>query len=169
MNLDNHKITFREVTSSDGIISSTGIIRDSFGTVAIQFGLTQQNCPTHPSFITVDQLIGLRKRGLTFFGLFAGEKQVGFVAIEKAGGGLYYLEKLAVVPYCRHNGFGRRLVKQALEYIRTNGGQKVSIGIINEHAVLKNWYRESGFKETGTKKFAHLPFTVCFLEFDLYA
>jgi diamine N-acetyltransferase len=162
--LDNNEITFREITTGDGIITSTGIIRDSFRTVATQFGLTQQNCPTHPSFITVDQLIGLRKRGLTFFGLFAVGTQVGFVAIEKAGTGLFYLEKLAVLPAFRHQGFGTAMVKQTLDYIKMNSGHKVSIGIIDEHASLKNWYQKLGFGQTGSKKFAHLPFTVCFME-----
>jgi diamine N-acetyltransferase len=165
--MDNHKITFREITTGDGIINRAGFIRDSFRTVAMQFGLTQQNCPTHPSFITVDQLIDLRKRGLTFFGLFADGIQVGFVAIEKAGGGLFYLEKLAVLPPCRHSGLGRMLMKMSLDYIQKNGGQKVSIGMIDENAILKNWYREIGFKETSIKKFAHLPFVVCFMEMKI--
>lgn len=40
----------------------------------------------------------------------------------------------------------------------------LSIGIINENKVLKQWYSSFGFNETGFKKFPHLPFTVCFME-----
>jgi diamine N-acetyltransferase len=162
------EISIKRIDSLAGIETSAAVIRDSFKTVAGQFGLTPQNCPAHPSFITPDQLTGLYRRGLVFFGLFLDGKQVGFTAIEKAENGLFYLEKLAVLPGCRHRGFGRMLVTHALEYMRANMGQKVSIGIIDNHTVLKNWYLELGFKETGAKKFAHLPFTVCFMEMEIH-
>jgi len=86
------------------------------------------------------------------------------VAVEKADHHLYYIEKLAVLPDCRHKGMGKMLVSHALDYIASKGGQKVSIGIIDEQTILKTWYRMLGFTETGTKKFPHLPFTVCFME-----
>ncbi len=134
---------------------------------AEQFNLTPQNCPTHPSFIKDEQLAALKKRGLTFFGFFTNNEQIGFVAVEKSDSRLFYLEKLAVLPDHRHRGSGGRLVRHALEYIRRSGGKKVSIGIINEHTVLKNWYAQIGFKEVNTRKFLHLPFTICFMEMDV--
>ena len=33
--------------------------------------------------------------------------------------------------------------------------------------LLKNWYMSYGFRETGTKAFPHLPFTVCFMEKEI--
>jgi diamine N-acetyltransferase len=168
MDMKASEITINRIASLEGIETSVNVIRDSFKTVAEHFGLTPQNCPAHPSFITLDQLTGLYRRGLIFFGLFLDEKQAGFVAIEKAENGLFYLEKLAVLPGCRHMGFGRLLVTHALEYMRANIGRQVSIGIIDNHTVLKNWYLGLGFKETTTKQFAHLPFTVCFMEMDIH-
>jgi diamine N-acetyltransferase len=40
----------------------------------------------------------------------------------------------------------------------------ISIGIIDEHTVLKQWYRKLGFTEVNRKKYDHLPFTVCSME-----
>lgn len=55
-------------------------------------------------------------------------------------------------------------------YCRSTGtGGSVSIGIINENRVLKNWYIEYRFAETGTRKSSHLPFEVCFLEKEVQA
>jgi len=48
--------------------------------------------------------------------------------------------------------------------VKNAEGEKLSIGIINEHAVLKKWYETKGFKETSVMKFEQLPFTVCFME-----
>jgi ribosomal protein S18 acetylase RimI-like enzyme len=110
----------------------------------------------------------MKRKGLTLFGLSQGEVQVGFIALERLGAAIYSVEKLAVLPTFRHHGYGQMLLKFAIDHVRNNGGQKVSIGIINEHFILKNWYLGLGFKETGTKKFPHLPFTVCFMERGVY-
>lgn len=157
-----------EINNESELRDSARVIRNAFKTVALEFNLTRKNCPTHPSFVTVRQLNELRRRGLKLFGLFLGDTQIGFVAVEKADKSLFYIEKLAILLEHRHNGYGKKLMEFALEYIKVNGGKKVSIGIIDEHIVLKNWYRELGFEVTTTKKFAHLPFTVCFMEKEIY-
>ena len=73
----------REIKEDDEIEASVTVIRASFGTVAREFGLTRENCPTHPSFVTFDQLKELQRKGLRFVGLFVDGEQVGFVAVEK--------------------------------------------------------------------------------------
>jgi ribosomal protein S18 acetylase RimI-like enzyme len=157
-------INIKEIVGKDGLRNSARVIRDSFKTVASEFALTRKNCPTHPSFVTARQLDELQRKGLKFFGLFLGDKQIGFVAVEKADKTLYYIEKLAVLPPYRHAGYGRTLMEFALNYVRKSMGEKVSLGVIDEHTVLKNWYKTIGFEETITRKYDHLPFTVCFME-----
>ena len=160
------EFTIKEITNAVEIEKSVDVIRKSFRTVAKEFGLTKHNCPTHPSFITINQLKELKSKGVTFFGLFLGNKQIGFIAVEKADVNLYYIEKLAVLPANRHRGYGTKLMGFAFDYIRENNGKKISIGIINEHTVLKSWYIKLSFREVTTEKFPHLPFTVCFMERD---
>lgn len=156
----------REIVDEHDLKNSVKVIRDSFKTVAVEFKLTQDNCPTHPSFITIERLNELKKKA-RLFGLFKENMQVGFVAIEKASDTLYYLDKLAVLPEHRHQGRGRKLVEFVLRYAKKNKGEEVSLGMIDESTLLKNWYKEIGFKEAGTKEFEHLPFTVCFMERSL--
>jgi diamine N-acetyltransferase len=153
----------RDITSED-LSRSAEVIRESFATVAAEMGLNESNCPAHPSFISVGRLEELRARGLRFFGLFLDGKEVGFVAVEQAEEGLCYIEKLAIIPPCRHRGLGRQLLGFASDGARRWGGRRVSVAIIDEHGVLKDWYRDLGFVETGTRRFEHLPFTVCFME-----
>lgn len=157
----------REISDRDIIGNSKTVIRKSFATVAREFNLTRENCPTHPSFITIRQLNELKKKGLIFFGSFIGSHQIGFVAVEKADAALYYMEKLAVLPEYRHHGCGQKLVEFAIDYVKKCGGIKISIGIIDEQAVLKDWYKKLGFREVSTRKFDHLPFTVGYLEIDI--
>ncbi|UCD08661.1 MAG: GNAT family N-acetyltransferase [Dehalococcoidales bacterium] len=157
----------RFIESGEPLNTSVEIIRKSFGTVAEELNLTPENAPTHPSFITLDQLEELLKKGLVFYGYFMDDRQVGFVAIEKADENLYYMEKLAVLPEYRHKGYGGELVRFVLDTATAEGAKKLSIGIIHEQTVLKDWYQDIGFRETGTRKFEHLPFTVGFMEIDL--
>lgn len=157
----------RELTTERELKQSVTVIRQAFATVAEQFNLTPGNCPTHPAFVTYDKILELRKKGLRLFGLYDGDKQIGFVAIEQSPGKQFFIEKLAVLPPCRHRLFGTQLVRFALDHIKMSGGAVVSIGIIDEHALLKRWYEKFGFRETNRKNFDHLPFTVCFMEMML--
>ena len=159
-----NELSIREITGEEELKTSARVVRNAFRTVALDFEFTRENNPTHPSFMTIRRLRRDRDMRVKFFGLFLGERQIGFIAVEKADAALYYIERLAVLPQYRHRRYGKKLMEFAFEYIRTNGGTKVSIGIINEHTVLKEWYKGLGFKETSVREFAHLPFTVCFME-----
>ena len=154
----------REIANEKELENSARVIADSFRTVAVEFNLTKDNCPTHPSLITPEQLTEMKRKGLKLFGLFEGDAQVGFAALEKKKYKVYNLEKLAVLPEHRHKGYGGKLIEFAEAYGKNAEGEKLSIGIINEHRVLKKWYEAKGFKETSAVKFEHLPFTVCFME-----
>ncbi|MBP7177128.1 MAG: GNAT family N-acetyltransferase [Thermoclostridium sp.] len=142
----------------------TGVIRNAFITVADEFHLTKENAPTNPAFIGTDSLERMRDKGAVLFGAYEGESCIGFVAAEQASEGAFYMERLAVLPEYRHRGIGRKLMDSVFEYVRENGGKRVSIGIINKNTKLKNWYLNYGFVETGLKHFDHLPFEVCFME-----
>jgi N-acetylglutamate synthase-like GNAT family acetyltransferase len=141
----------------------TEIIRSSFRDVADRFGLTQENCPTHPSNCTAEWIQGDMDRGVTYFILEDSGFASGCVALELAGSKLCYLERLAVRPPRRRRGFGRALVYYVLAEAKHSGARRVSIGIIAEQTELKSWYQKIGFIEAKTKEFAHLPFRVTFM------
>jgi N-acetylglutamate synthase-like GNAT family acetyltransferase len=141
----------------------TEIIRSSFRDVADRFGLTQENCPKHPSNCTVDWIQEDMDRGVTYFILEDNGFASGCVALELAGPKLCYLERLAVRPPRRRRGFGRALVNYVLAEAKRSGAHRVSIGVIAEQTELKNWYQKIGFIEAKTKEFAHLPFRVTFM------
>jgi GNAT superfamily N-acetyltransferase len=154
----------KELTTETELETSVKIIADSFATVAAEFKLTKENCPTHPSFVTLKQLTEMKRKGLKLFGLFAGDVQVGFIALEKKKDKVFNFEKLAVLPEYRHKGYGGELVGFVFNSVKDAGGKKLTIGIIDEHTILKQWYISKGFQQTARTKFEHLPFTVCFME-----
>jgi len=68
----------REIANENELENSVRVIADSFQTVAVEFNLTKDNCPTHPSFVTVKQLNEMKRKGLKLCGLFENDVQIGF-------------------------------------------------------------------------------------------
>ncbi|MCL2019038.1 MAG: GNAT family N-acetyltransferase [Oscillospiraceae bacterium] len=155
-----------EITEND-VVKSADIIRRSYKTVAEEFGITEENTPTHGSFLKDEKLITEFEGGKKMFGLYEWEKQVGFVALETKDGENYQIEKLAVLPDYRHRRGGRELMKYAENQARDAGGKLISIGIIYENKRLMEWYKNLGYKETGTKIFPNFPFTVCYMKKEI--
>jgi len=154
------------ITEKDLTLSAE-IIRQSFKTIADEFGITEENTPTHGTFLKDEKLFADFEGGVKMFGLYEWEKQVGFVAVETKDGETYHLEKLSVLPDYRHRRGGKDLMKYAEDYIRDEGGKAISIGIIYENDLLLQWYKNLGYAETGTKVFPNFPFTVCYLKKEL--
>lgn len=143
------------------------IIQTSFKTVAENFGLTVENCPNHTSFITEDKLKKQFSDGADMFLYEKDEKYIGYFSLIKKSRSVYELDNLSVFPEFRHMGIGREMVEYAKNYANLKNGETISIGIIEENTVLKEWYKQLGFEHKGTKKFEHLPFTVGFMELSI--
>ena len=156
----------REITG-DSLETSADIIREAFGTVTGELGITEENCPRFPAYTTVARLDQMRDNGARFFGAFVDDRQVGVIAVEREEDGRYFAKRLAVLPENWHQGLGEKLMARAIDCIREYGVGKVNIAIVNEHGVLKDWYLGMGFREVEVKKIDFLPFNVGFLEKDI--
>jgi diamine N-acetyltransferase len=157
-------LDIREITTQEEMERSVTIVRESFQTVAREFGFTQKTNPTHPSFMQLQHMEELKSYGTHLFGLFQRGQQCGFVVVGPSTDRVYNVEKLAVIPACRHLGYGEALIKYVQGYAVAKNASKVTLAMINEHTVLKDWYLRQGFNEASLKKFPHLPFTVCYME-----
>ena len=143
------------------------LIRQSFATVAAEFGLTPQNCPAHPAFSADESLIhALDKPGVICLGGYFHGKIVGFAALVPLKRRVFELTRLCVAPEQRGSAFGNRLLDEALRIAQEQAARKITIGIIDANESLKAWYLKRGFSEVGKKKFVHLPFVVCEMEWS---
>ena len=155
----------RSISGDNDIKECASCIRDSFLTVADELGITNENAPTNPAFMTYERLKESIDKGLEIFGLYEDSNICGCIGVEKSKNeSEFYIERLAVLPLKRHKGYGKELMDFAFNSIKESGGKKASIAIVNENKKLKDWYMKYGFIETGMRKFEHLPFTVCFME-----
>jgi ribosomal protein S18 acetylase RimI-like enzyme len=143
------------------------VIRAGFLTVAEDFGITKENAPTNGAFLQAVRLFEEKTKGHFMYAAVQEAKIIGYMQMEKSTPELYFLQKLVVLPEYRHMGIGRALLDFAKEKVAEWKGNKISIGIIEENTVLKDWYLSYGFEPTATRKFEHLPFTVGFMELKL--
>jgi ribosomal protein S18 acetylase RimI-like enzyme len=142
------------------------VIQKSFGTVAKDFGLTEDNCPAHPSFMKLETLEKRFERGYLMFGLYENEQLGGFASLTKTSENECELRNLAVLPECRRKGYGEQLLDFCRRKARDMGCSKIKISIIEENTILKNWYLNYGFVHTHTIKYDHLPFTAGYMEIE---
>ncbi len=143
------------------------IIRESFRDVAERFGLTPENCPTHPSNCTPQWIASEMAKGVAYYVVEEGGTPCGCVALERAGPEVCYLERLAVLPSHRRSGYGTALVHHVLEEARRVGAGRLEFAIIARQSGLRDWYERLGFAVKNTKSFSHLPFDVTFMFAEL--
>ncbi|WP_291640244.1 GNAT family N-acetyltransferase [Clostridium sp.] len=143
------------------------VIKKSFGTVAQEFSLTKENCLGNASFMKVEKLYKQYDGGRPMFAYLNNGIIVGYFSLRKGDGGNFELNNLAVLVKYRHKGYGREMIVFAMDKVREMGSNKMTIGLIEENTKLRNWYSSLGFIHTGTRKYKHLPFTVCFMKIGL--
>ena len=152
--------------SAEQLIEYADVIRKSFATVAQDFGYTRENCPGHTSFITNERLERKIRDGYHAFGCYVGEKIIGFASLTDMGGGVYEMNDVSVLPEYRHFKYGKALLDFCKAKVVELGGNTISIGIIEENTIVKDWYIANGFIHTGTKKYDSLQFTVGHMKWE---
>jgi GNAT superfamily N-acetyltransferase len=140
------------------------LIAEAFLDVAEGFGLTRENCPSHTSFVTADEVRRGMGFGNRYFMAFSGGTLCGAIAFRLPKGGISIVEKVAVLPSFRRHGIGWRLVEHAFAEARQCGASTAEIGIIAEHTGLRAWYERLGFRPTRQTRYEHLPFEVLHMQ-----
>jgi N-acetylglutamate synthase-like GNAT family acetyltransferase len=153
--------------TQDDVTSLVTIIRQASRDVAERFGLTPENCPRHTSNCTTEWIETAFEKGITYYVLEADGSPCGCVALEQANSDVCYLERLAVLPQFRRQGFGEALVNHVCTKAKRLGAKRVEIGIIAENVELRRWYEKFEFRLKNTAEFDHLPFTVAFMSKEL--
>jgi len=160
---------FSFIPPEGDLSAAVQVLNVSHGTVAMQFGFTQETNPTNNAFIDEATLRSQLNTGIRLYGLSVENELIGCIAVEESTkeAETFYIEKVSVLPDYRNQGYGVQLMDFATDLIKKEGGKFVSIALIDSHTKLKNWYLSQGFVQTGTKAYEHLPFVVCFMSKQL--
>lgn len=150
----------KEIRKSD-LSACLEIFHQGYETVAIEFGLTEQNCPDRGrASLPLDKLIVDFENGALMFGYFSDNKIVGFLGMKMHDGAICKLNDIIILPEHRQHGYGKKLLDFCKKKAKELGASKVLLGMIDDNKRLRKWYEDNGFLNIGYKKYEGAPFTI---------
>ena len=164
----NGESMIRKVERAD-LPACVRVIRDSFRTVADEFGFTEENAPRFTAFAMSEDWLHWQMDGEHRLMYLAEEDGVpcGYYSLQLQDGGECELSNLSVLPEYRHRGIGTELLRHAAATAKEQGCTVINLGIVEENRVLREWYERNGAVHTGTKKFDFFPFTCGYMKIQL--
>ncbi len=155
--------------SREDIPQCVKVIRESFGTVADEFGFTKENASRFTAFSTTEERLcrQLNSEHRPMYGYYEDGKIVGYYSLLLQDNQECELNNLCVLPEYRHRKIGHKLLENAFINARKTNCKKMNIGIVEENILLRKWYENYGFLHVGTKKFDFFPFTCGYMVKEL--
>ena len=151
---------------NNNIKECVDVIKESFLTVADEFGFTIENAPRFTAFATTEQRLSwqLNEENRPMYAFVINGKIVGYYSLALLGNKECELNNLCVLPQFRHQGIGEKLLLHSFQSAQGLECLKMNIGIVEENQILKKWYESFGFKPVKTQKFVFFPFTCGYME-----
>ncbi|MBR4887542.1 MAG: GNAT family N-acetyltransferase [Clostridia bacterium] len=153
-----------KIVRTEDLAACVDVIRQSFATVAEEFGFTPENAPRFTAFaVTEERLAWQMRQGRPMIACWEDGRIVGYYSLEIKGE-TCELNNLCVLPGYRHGGRGKILLTDAFARAKTLGCRTMHIGIVAENLRLRRWYETNGFVYTREEKFDFFPFTCGYME-----
>ena len=156
--------------SKNEIAECVNVIRNSFLTVANEFGFTVENAPRFTAFAINEEWLTyqleIEHRPMASYFDDNG-KILGYYSLQYLENSECELNNLCVLPEARHKKIGEALLDDAVACAKDKGCKKIKIGIVEENKVLRRWYEAHGFIHTHTQKYDFFPFTCGYMEREL--
>ena len=155
-----------KAVKEQNISECVNVIKESFLTVANEFGFTVENAPRFTAFATTEDRLKWHLLGehRPMYAFYDNDVIVGYYSLLLQENSECELSNLCVLPAYRHKGIGAELLKHAFRNAKELNCSKINIGIVEENSVLRKWYESFGFVHTGIEKFDFFPFTCGYME-----
>ena len=141
------------------------LIKESFMTVADEFGFTKENAPGFTAFATtIERLEQQYHEQRPMYVYVAGNQIIGYYSLHLQENGACELNNLCVSPQYRHMKIGEKLFLHAIEQAKTYNCKVMHIEIVEENTKLRKWYESFGAKHIGTQQFDCFPFTCGYMK-----
>lgn len=124
----------KEVSEKD-IAECVNVIKESFTTVADEFGFTVKNAPGFTSFAMTEDKLNkqLLEEHRSMYALYENEMIVGYYSLLLQDNNECELNNLCVSPAYRHKGAGEELLMNSFEVAKKLGYAKMNIVIVEEN------------------------------------
>ena len=146
------------------------VIHAAYESVAEQFGITDENTPNrgHAS-LPIEELEMQFQRGRFMYGYSVQNRIVGFISFTKSsehGKDCVKINDIVVLPEHQHNGIGTAMLDFAKDQALAFGIKKVTLGMIDDNTVLKEWYIKNGFNQFMAIQYDGAPFLAGYMEWN---
>jgi len=136
------------------------VFHEGYETVAIEFGLTEENCPDRGrASLPFAKLEAMFDAGTLMFGYFSEDTLVGYLGMT-SWGEVCSVDDLIVLPTHRQKGYGKELLDFGKEKAKSLGANKIRLGMIDDNKRLRKWYEDNGFVTVAYKQYDGAPFLV---------
>lgn len=114
----------------DNLSECVRVIRDSFITVANEFGFTVENAPRFTAFATTEDRLRWHLLGehRPMYAFYDNGAMVGYYSLLVQENNECELNNLSVLPSYRHKGIGKELLLHAFTVAQEMGCTKMNIG-----------------------------------------
>ena len=158
----------KQITRAD-LPSCLTVLHEGYEAVAIEFGLTEENCPDRGrASLPLSKLEAEYDAGTVMYGCFADGLLVGHLGLS-FWADVCGINDIVVVPSRRHKGYGKALLDFAKETANLRGANKIRLGMIDDNKRLRKWYEDNGFVTVEYKQYDGAPFLVGKMEYTLNA
>lgn len=114
----------------DNLSECVRVIRDSFITVANEFGFTVENAPRFTAFATTEDRLRWHLLGehRPMYAFYDNGAMVGYYSLLVQENNECELNNLSVLPSYRHKGIGKELLLHTFTVAQEMGCTKMNIG-----------------------------------------
>lgn len=149
----------KPITKSD-LKDCLKIFHQGYETVAIKFGLTEENYPDRGgACLPLQKPQADFEKGALMFGYFCNEKLVGFLGIKMHDNGICSSLTLLHSANTAITAAAKLCQPFARKPQKPLGAQSI-IGQIEDNKRLRQWYENNGFVNAGYKNYKGAPYTV---------
>ena len=130
----------RKVTEKD-IPECVRVVRQSFQTVADEFGFTAEKDPKFTSYATTEERLRwhMFNEHRPMYACFVDGKIVGYYSL-CINGSEIELSNLCTVPEYRHCKVGESLMLHSFDRARELGFTEITIGVVEQNERVRRWY-----------------------------
>lgn len=142
-------------------------IHAAFAEMPQKYGYTRQSYPTSAAYLTLEELVAAKQKGVHMYAAFVGDVVAGYVQLDKKRDGVYAFRRFSVLPAYQSIGIGRALVNHCAKRMRSFGGRKMELVMANCNVSLRGFYEGYGFRTVKIGRSAAYPFEYALMELEL--
>ncbi|MBE6578107.1 MAG: GNAT family N-acetyltransferase [Ruminococcaceae bacterium] len=139
----------------------------AFGESEKRFGYTKETYPSSGAYITLEDLMSAKERGVHMYAAYVGDVVAGYVQLEKIKDGVYAFRRFAVLPEYQNLGLGKALIAHCRKRAAAIGARRIELLMIYENTGLLAFYESNGFRLVRTGKDEKYPFEYAIMEMEI--